>query len=249
MLIKIDMESQEFKDELQKTQEFTDTICASKGWVYNPIEEVNEGVTMGLARNKMIYNKRYCPCFMVIGETKEERKEADNRICPCKPAIEKEIPEDGKCHCGIFCTPEYAKQNTIELEAEEVAHTHSRGLTKEECEAILKHEQLDSDEIESLLEARELGMVEFNLVDVREWMEWNQQRIVGTDYLIPTTSFYQALEQIDDQKETPTIVYCLTGSRSAYCQAVMKDLGFKQVSNHKQGIIAYNGSCTSGEEN
>jgi hypothetical protein len=38
-------------------------------------------------------------------------------------------------------------------------------------------------------------MIDFNLVDVREWMEWNQQRIVGTDYLIPTTSFYQALEK------------------------------------------------------
>ncbi len=111
MMIKIDMESQEFKDEMVKTKEFTDKVCASKGWVYNPNEDVNEGVTMGLARNKMIYNKRFCPCFMVIGETKEERKEADNRICPCKPAIEKEIPEDGKCHCGIFCTPEYAQNN------------------------------------------------------------------------------------------------------------------------------------------
>jgi ferredoxin-thioredoxin reductase catalytic subunit len=111
MMIKIDMESEEFKTEMEKTKKFTDKVCESRGWVYNPNEDVNEGVTMGLARNKMIYNKRFCPCFMVIGETKEERKAADNRICPCPPAIEKEIPEDGKCHCGIFCTPEYAKNN------------------------------------------------------------------------------------------------------------------------------------------
>jgi ferredoxin-thioredoxin reductase catalytic subunit len=110
-MIKIDMESQEFKDEMEKTKKFTDKVCEVKGWVYNPNDDVNEGVSMGLARNKLIYNKRFCPCFMVIGETKEERKEADNRICPCTPAIEKEIPEDGKCHCGIFCTPEYAKNN------------------------------------------------------------------------------------------------------------------------------------------
>jgi sulfur-carrier protein adenylyltransferase/sulfurtransferase len=247
MMIKIDMESAEFKNELAKTKEFTDKVCASKGWVYNPIEDVNEGVLMGLARNKIIYNKRYCPCFMVIGETKEERRAADNRICPCKPAIEKEIPEDGKCHCGIFCTPEYAKANAIEMEAKEVAHTHSRGLTKEECQAILAHDQLDGDEIESLLEARELGMVEFNLIDVREWMEWNQQRIAGTDYLIPTTSFYNALEQIETQKEKPTILYCLTGSRSAYCQNVLKDMGWKQVSNYTHGIITYKGETKSGE--
>ena len=240
--------SEEFKNEMAKTQKFTDKVCESRGWVYHPIEDVNEGVTMGLTRNKMIYNKRFCPCFMVVGETKEERKAADNRICPCKPAIEKEIPEEGKCHCGIFCTPEYAKANAIEIEAEEVAHSHSRGLKKEECEAILAHNDLDSDEMLSLIEARELGMIDFNLVDVREWMEWNQQRIVGTDYLIPTTSFYQALEKIEDQKDKPVIVYCLTGSRSVYCQNVMKDLGWKQVSNYKQGIIDYKGETTAGEE-
>ena len=98
----IDMNSDEFQAELEKTTKFVDKVYKQFGWVPNPNEEVNEGVTMGLARNKLIYGKRYCPCFMVIGETKEEQKEADNRICPCKPAIEKEIPEDGLCHCGIF---------------------------------------------------------------------------------------------------------------------------------------------------
>ncbi|MDD2698465.1 MAG: ferredoxin-thioredoxin reductase catalytic domain-containing protein [Arcobacteraceae bacterium] len=246
-MIKIDMNSQEFIEEQEKTKIFTDKVCASKGWVYNPIEDVNEGVIMGLTRNKLIFNKRYCPCFMVIGETKEERNAADNRICPCKPAIEHEIPEDGHCHCGIFCTPEYAKANAIEIAAEEVAHAHSRGLTKEECEAILKHPQLDGDEIESLLEARELGMVDFNLVDVREWMEWKQGRIAGTDYLIPTTTFYNQLGQIENQKEKPTILYCFSGSRSAYCQEVLKDMGWKQVSNYRQGIMTYRGKIIKGE--
>jgi ferredoxin-thioredoxin reductase catalytic subunit len=105
----IDMNSEEFQKELEKTKKFVQKVYQTKGWVPNPNEEVNEGVTLGLARNKLIYGKRYCPCFMVQGETEEERKAADNRICPCKPAIEKEIPEDGVCHCGIFCTPEYAK--------------------------------------------------------------------------------------------------------------------------------------------
>ncbi len=76
-----------------------------------PQDDVNEGVALGLARNKILYGKRYCPCFMVVGDTPEERKKADNRICPCKPALEKEIPEDGRCHCGIFCTPEFAEAN------------------------------------------------------------------------------------------------------------------------------------------
>jgi len=55
------------------------------------------------------YMGRDTAMFMVVGDTPEERKKADNRICPCKPALEKEIPEDGRCHCGIFCTPEFAE--------------------------------------------------------------------------------------------------------------------------------------------
>ena len=246
MIKKIDVNSDEFLAELEKTKEFTDKVCESQGWVYNPDLEINESVTFGLARNKLIYKKRFCPCFMV--EEKDGKfKSVDNRICPCKPAIEKEIPQNGVCHCGIFCTPEFAKQKETSDSAEEVAHTHSRGLTKEECERLLANPQLDADEIEALLEARELGMVDFLLVDVREWMEWIGQRIKGTDYLIPTTSFYDALSQIEDKKDKNIILYCFTGSRSAYCQQVMKSMGFNKVSNFTRGIISYSGECESGE--
>ena len=108
-LKQIDMSSPEFLEELEKTKKFTDKVNKNFGWVYHPNEEVVEGVTLGLARHKMLYGKRYCPCFMVIEED-GKFVSADNRVCPCKPAIEKEIPEEGKCHCGIFCTPEYAKE-------------------------------------------------------------------------------------------------------------------------------------------
>ena len=84
------MNSPEFIAEMEKTVKFTDKVCESQGWVYNPQEEVNEGVQMGLARNKMMYTKRFCPCFMVIEDENGKHKSADERICPCKPAIEKE---------------------------------------------------------------------------------------------------------------------------------------------------------------
>jgi ferredoxin-thioredoxin reductase catalytic subunit len=38
-------------------------------------------------------------------------KSSDNRICPCPQAINDEVPNEGKCHCGIFCTPEYVAEN------------------------------------------------------------------------------------------------------------------------------------------
>ncbi len=107
----IDMSSQEFLEEVEKTKKFTDKVCKQFGWVYNPNEEINEGIIMGLARHKLMYGKRFCPCFMVIEED-GKFKSADDRICPCKPAIEQEVPQEGKCHCGIFCTPEYAKEHS-----------------------------------------------------------------------------------------------------------------------------------------
>ena len=188
------MNSPEFIAEMEKTVKFTDKVCESQGWVYNPQEEVNEGVQMGLARNKMMYGKRFCPCFMVE-EIDGKPQSVDNRICPCKPAIENELPNKGVCHCGIFCTPEYAEAKKMELGVEEAVHTHSRGLTKEECETILAKSELDGDELAALMEARELGMVNFVLVDVREHMEWQMGHIKGADKLVPTSSFYQSIEE------------------------------------------------------
>ena len=89
------------------------------------------------------YTKLYD--FFVTGNKEEDR------ICPCKPAIEKEIPEDGVCHCQIFCTPEFAAAKRAEESMEEAVHQHSRGLTKEECEILLTKEQLDGDEVQALI--------------------------------------------------------------------------------------------------
>jgi len=242
----VDMNSPEFKAEFEKTWTFIEKVNRSFGWVQNPNEDVNEGVAMGLARNKLMYGKRFCPCFMVIGETKEEQKAADNRICPCKPAIEKEIPEDGLCHCGIFCTPEYAAEQSKADVIEEVVHTHSRGLTKEEAELLVTKEQLDGDELEALMEARALKMVDFILLDVREQMEYKQSHIVGTDHLVPTSNFYAAIEELNDKKDEQIILYCLSGSRSFQVQHAMGALGFKKVGNLAHGIYTFKGKMEQG---
>jgi ferredoxin-thioredoxin reductase catalytic subunit/rhodanese-related sulfurtransferase len=237
---KIDPETQEFKDELKKTVEFTDKVVNQFGFVYNPDMEINESIQFGLTRNKLIYGKRFCPCFFVTGNKEEDR------ICPCKPAISHEIPDEGHCHCGIFCTSEYAKSQASIVELEVAVSTHSRGLTKEECELLLTKHDVDSDELEALLEARDLGMVNFVLADVREWMENKSFRIKGTDELIPTTSFYEDLKKIENKKDLPVIVYCHVGSRSAYCQSMMATLGFKRVINLMHGISWYKGDILKG---
>ena len=248
MINKIDVNSEEYQIEFELTKQFTDNVLKEHSLVYNPNDEINESIQMGLTRNKMIYGKRYCPCFMVIGETQEQRDKEDNRLCPCTPALTKEIPSTGSCHCGIFNTCEKAETLKQEEDTHDAVATHSRGLTKEECEGILHKAEVNGVELESLLEARDLGMIDFNLVDTREWMEWVSNRIKGTDYLCPTTSFYQSIQALNDKKEIPVVVYCLSGSRSAYCQRVMEDMGFSSVSNLDFGISYYQGETLSGEE-
>ena len=239
-MIKIDMNSPEFIERMEKTIKFTDKVIKQFGWEYNPEQEVNEGVQMGLARNKMMYNKLFCPCFMVE-EVDGKPQSVDNRICPCTPAIEKEIPEIGSCHCGIFCTPEFAAAKRAEMGMEEAVHTHSRGLTKEECEALVNQSEIDTDEMIALLEARELGMVDFKLVDVREHMEWQMGHIKGADVLIPTSSFYQTLEEANLNKDENIILYCNVVSRSAHVARIMPDLGYAKIANLTHGIVSYSG--------
>ncbi len=247
MITKIDMNSPEFLAEFERTEAFTDKVCAQFGFAYTPLDEVKESIQQGLTRNKLIYGKRYCPCFMVIGSTPEEQAKADNRLCPCTPALTVEIPQTGKCHCTIFCTPEHARELAKEEDMEEVAHTHTRGLSKEECDALMKRKQIDGNELEALLEARKHGAVNFNLVDTREWMEWISNRITGTDFLIPTTSFHDALAQLSGKENTPVILYCYSGSRSAYCQRILLQMGYKTVLNLEHGIMSYDGETQSGE--
>lgn len=234
-ITKIDINSEAFQSELAKTRTFAQKVVTQFDFAFNPDDEINENVMMGLTRNKMMHGKRFCPCFFVTGDKEQDR------ICPCKPALEKEIPEDGLCHCGIFCTHEYAAAQQAEEVMEEAIHRHSRGLSKEECEVLLHKEQLDGDELQALLEARDLGMVDFKLVDVREHMEWEMGHIKGADVLIPTSSFFNVLGESGLKQEERLIVYCHVGSRSAYCQRIFDDMGFKNVSNLTYGIVAYGG--------
>ena len=247
MINKIDVNSIEYQTEFELTKQFTDNVLKDHNLAYNPNDEINESIQMGLTRNKMIYGKRYCPCFMIIGDTPEQREKEDNRMCPCTPALTNEIPNTGSCHCGIFNTCDKAKELAQVEDTHDAIATHSRGLSKEECEALLVKPEVNGLELESLLEARDLGFVKFNLVDTREWMEWVGNRIKGTDFLCPTTSFYQSVQALENEKETPVVVYCLSGSRSAYCQRIMEDMGFSSVSNLDFGISYYQGETLSGE--
>ncbi|RXK08815.1 sulfurtransferase, partial [Halarcobacter bivalviorum] len=62
MIAKIDINSIEFKNELENTKKFTKDVLEKHNLVFNPDFEVVESIEMGLTRNQLIYGKKYCPC-------------------------------------------------------------------------------------------------------------------------------------------------------------------------------------------
>jgi ferredoxin-thioredoxin reductase catalytic subunit/rhodanese-related sulfurtransferase len=231
----MDINSPEFQAELAKTVKFTDKVLTQFGYEYNPNIEITEGIQLGLTRNKMLHGKRFCPCFLVT-------KTAEDRICPCKPAIEDEIPNKGICHCTIFCTPEKANEMRLEMQVEEDSHAHKNILTNDECKFLLSKDDLDGDELEALMEARKAGITDFVLIDIREKYENSSQKIVGTDELFPTSTFFNDIKKFEEFKDKNIILYCRSGSRTYQVKYILKnDFGFSKVSHLTHGIISYTG--------
>jgi ferredoxin-thioredoxin reductase catalytic chain len=68
-----------------------------KGFILNVDEKQLEAVLRGLARNKERFGEAYCPCRLRSGDPEKDRI----IICPCI-YHEKEIEEQGTCHCRLF---------------------------------------------------------------------------------------------------------------------------------------------------
>ncbi len=113
-------------------------------------------------------------------------------------------------------------------------------------EDLVKKEQLSDSELQTLLEAREQGKVDFTLIDVREPFEYEMTHIVPTDMLLPTTQFQQWFPNIQDLKDKNIIIYCRTGNRSYQVQQFLKQQGFQTVGNLQYGIVDYSGEVAQG---
>jgi len=236
--MKIDLESLELKEEIEKTRKFANNVCESKGLYSNPIASENERIYIGLSRNKIIHGKRYCPCFMVFGKTAKEKAQMDNRVCPCTPAIEEEIPNEGKCHCGIFCTKEYINNFNSEKQKEDMAPSQEQLLKS------LQQKEINGADLVALLEARKKKNIDFVLIDVREQSEYETKHIVGVDYLLPTSIFYEKVQKLKKHKKDHIIVQCHSGGRSFQVQQILKKMQYKNVINLTGGISKYLGETS-----
>jgi len=108
-------------------------------------------------------------------------------------------------------------------------------------EELLQSPEINGQELEYLLSERKNGRANFLLIDVREEYEYNQKRIVGIDYLIPLSDFFNKVRQIEDYKSKHIIAKCKLGGRSAQAQKQLKLMGFKKVTNLAGGISNYRG--------
>ena len=107
---------------------------------------------------------------------------------------------------------------------------------------LLEKRDIDSQELETLLKAREEGKVDFLLVDVREDMEYDMGHIKGVDMLKPTTSFQQWGEELFKNTQDKTVIFtCRTGSRSGQVASMFSQNGHKGAVNHYGGIMSYRG--------
>lgn len=227
--MKIDLDSVEFKAKLQETIKYTDDVVYKHGFVYNEDNEINKNIQIGLTRNKMIYGEYFCPCFMVMGNTQEERLEdKENRLCPCEPARTKEIPSQGHCHCAIFCDPKFTKEQDKKEEK----------YIPKDLQVILDKPEISSYELKILLDARNEDRLNFKLIDVRELLEERNGRIPDTDMVLPTSQFFAKVDDIKDFKDIPVVVYCHSGSRSAQVCSILRDrFEFSTVINLASGIM------------
>lgn len=77
------------------------------------------------------------------------------------------------------------------------------------------------------------------IVDVREQGEWNDKHIPGVIH-IPIAQLSSRISELDQYKDSPVIMQCHSGKRSAKGAVILHSAGFKQVFNLDGGIVAWN---------
>lgn len=77
------------------------------------------------------------------------------------------------------------------------------------------------------------------VVDIRTPQEVNEGFITETDLFIDfyNPNFRSQINQLD--KNTPYLIYCRSGNRSAKTLSMMKNLGFSSVYNLEEGINSW----------
>ena len=96
-MTKEEISKEEVEQLSEEMEEWANSYADESGYKLNKDERQKKAVLKGLARNKLKFGERYCPCRIRSGDSEKDRE----IICPCifhKDEIEKE----GNCHCYLF---------------------------------------------------------------------------------------------------------------------------------------------------
>ena len=111
---------------------------------------------------------------------------------------------------------------------------------------LLAKTDVNSQELQALLDARAKGEIDFILIDVREQYEYDASHVKGVDLLKPTSTFQTWAEEVFNDHQDKTIIFtCRTGSRSGQVQNVFRSNGHNKAINHYGGIVTYSGDTES----
>jgi adenylyltransferase/sulfurtransferase len=91
--------------------------------------------------------------------------------------------------------------------------------------------EISADQLKEKIKTKQ----DFQLIDVREESEYNVKNIGGI--LIPLNTLANSLYKINKEKEI--IVHCASGMRSKKAMAVLKENGFTNVYNLKNGLLDF----------
>jgi molybdopterin/thiamine biosynthesis adenylyltransferase/rhodanese-related sulfurtransferase len=137
------------------------------------------------------------------------RKDPDCAVCGQNPSVTDLIDYDAFCGTASAAASEAVKGSTITV-----------------------------SELASMLAERDSGDRDFLLIDVREPAEWEIVAIPGAQ-LIPKGQFLSGSALAGLPQDTPIVVHCKAGVRSAEVLAVLKDAGFADSVHVGGGIVAW----------
>ncbi len=106
---------------------------------------------------------------------------------------------------------------------------------------VLKKKSLTSQELISLLDGRKKKLVDFLLIDIREPKEHQNLCIDGTDVLFPSSKMNLYPETIEELRHIDFVLYCSDGIRSKYLLGIFENMGYKQMTKLKGGILGFTG--------
>ena len=115
---------------------------------------------------------------------------------------------------------------------------------QEIMDRIFSTGQVESDDLEKLLNYRKEAKIDFKLIDIREIYEYSDNSIDGTDLLYPTTMFHKYIDELNAIKDDNIILYCRTGNRTGQILEILKRMGFKNIAHLTFGIISYSGKTS-----